>query len=89
MRYEIQHDRAAIKGKRGIHPTAVKAIDAAIQGLAEDPRPEAAKPLTGPLKGHYRLSVVSVGGHYRVLYSIDDKAHVVTVESIGSREGFY
>lgn len=89
MTYEIHFERNATKGQRGIDRQALAKILAAVDALADEPRPEGVKALTGPLRGHYRLSITAIGGHYRVLYRIEDATQQVIIENLGARENFY
>jgi mRNA interferase RelE/StbE len=58
-------------------------IASAIDGLAEDPRPRAATKLSG--RDDFRIRV----GHYRVVYAVDDEAHVIIVARIAHRRDVY
>jgi len=51
--------------------------------LEDNPRPKGAKKLSG--REEYRLRV----GNYRVLYTIDDMGHAVTVFAVGHRREVY
>jgi mRNA interferase RelE/StbE len=55
----------------------------AIGGLAEDPRPSGCLKLTG--RDGWRIRI----GNYRVVYEIDDSAHLVTVLHVGHRRDVY
>ncbi len=59
-------------------------VGAAIDGLAEDPRPNGVEPIQG-LAGYYRVRV----GDYRVLYSVADAVLVVTVTRVRHRREVY
>lgn len=89
MTHEVQIDRAALRSMNRMDPQAKRRVFAAIEALAEDPRPPKAKPLTGPLAGHMRLRVTGPGGEYRVIYTIDDAVLTVTVVAATSREDAY
>ncbi len=54
-----------------------------VQRLAQWPNVSGAKPLTGDLRGHWRLRT----GDYRVQFRVDRP--LVIVERMGHREGFY
>jgi len=54
-----------------------------IQGLADNPRPEGCKKLSGSER--YRIRQ----GPYRVVYSIEDEQLVVYVVKIGDRKNVY
>lgn len=54
-----------------------------IRHLAEEPRPRGCEKLSG--SDHYRVRQ----GNYRILYSIDDDASIVTVVKIGHRRDVY
>jgi len=51
--------------------------------LEDNPRPTGARKLGD--RDEYRLRV----GDYRILYSIDDKGHIVTVFAVGHRREVY
>ncbi|MBV9282361.1 MAG: type II toxin-antitoxin system RelE/ParE family toxin [Chloroflexi bacterium] len=57
-------------------------VEAAVDGLALNPRPPAATPLR---VGGLRLRV----GHYRVVYDIDESAGRIIVRAIGHRRDIY
>jgi mRNA interferase RelE/StbE len=65
------------------HPIR-KRIAAAIDGLAEDPRPPGAKKLQGS-DNIWRVRV----GDYRILYEIHDRRALVLVVEIGHRREVY
>lgn len=56
----------------------------AIDGLASQPRPPDVK----ALKGH-RPWLRTRAGDYRIVYAVDDGAHVITVAAIGHRREIY
>ncbi len=51
--------------------------------LEKWPEVSGAKPLSGPLTGHYRIRT----GDYRIQFHV--AGNVVTIEKIGHRDGFY
>jgi mRNA interferase RelE/StbE len=55
-----------------------------MRALADDPRPASAT----ALKGH-RPWLRIRAGDYRLIYAVDDTAHVVTVAVIGHRRDMY
>ena len=54
-----------------------------LERLGDWPVVSGAKPLTGPLAGHFRIRT----GDYRVQFHVTGQA--VIVEKIGHRDGFY
>ncbi len=56
---------------------------AAIQSLANNPRPPGCAKLTG--SPYWRIRV----GAFRVIYEIDDAARTVTAEAVGHRRDVY
>lgn len=60
-------------------------IVAAIDSLAEDPRPAAAVRLRGAERPLYRIRA----GDHRVIYSVDDTVVTVEVLRIGHRRDIY
>jgi mRNA interferase RelE/StbE len=59
-------------------------IAARIDGLAENPRPDGCKKLTGSADA-YRIR----SGNYRIVYTVDDVVRVITVEKIAHRREVY
>jgi mRNA interferase RelE/StbE len=79
----------------GILPSAAKAIAklplkarvrivAAIDALAENPRPHGVKKLKGEAD-LYRVRV----GEFRIIYQIEDRRLIVTVVRVGDRKEVY
>ena len=58
-------------------------VKAAIDGLAEDPRPSGATKLAG--RNDYRVRV----GDHRIVYAVDDAQKVVLVARIAHRREAY
>jgi len=86
--YEIVLNRGAVRDlaelRRGTSSADRNAIDRAIQGLAEQPRPAQARRLVN--SDLWRLRVRD----YRVIFAIDDDAQLVHVHSVARRgEGTY
>jgi len=83
VKYEIRIARAAEKEMDKL-PTAIHSrISRRILSLEDNCRPRGVKKLSG--RNEYRLRV----GDYRVLYTVDDKACVVTVFAVGHRGEVY
>ena len=75
-RYSVRIKTAVAKDLQPIPRKQVKKILAAIQSLAEEPRPPQSKKLSGDEK--YRLRC----GVYRILYEIcDEELHVYVVRA--------
>jgi len=73
-----------LKKLRRQNPRDYARVMEAIRSLADDSRPPGTKPLTGR-QGSWRLRV----GDYRVIYTIDDAALVVTVLGVAHRREVY
>jgi mRNA interferase RelE/StbE len=82
-RYEIRFKRSVLKDLARVPRKDVTRIMAAIEHLAEDPRPPGAAKLSGDEK--YRLRV----GVCRVLCSIEDDRLVVVVVKARHRRDAY
>ena len=82
--YTIEVRPRARRSLRQLDPTVRKAIAQVIDGLASDPRPAGFLPLTG-----YRPYLRVRSGDYRVIYTVDDSAHVVTIAAVGHRREIY
>lgn len=81
--YELRLRKSVARDLAPIPRSDVRRIIAAIQALAENPRPAQSRPLSGSEK--YRLRC----GHYRVLYEIHDDILVVCVVKVGHRKDVY
>ena len=83
MSYSIEILRAADKflDKLSKQPSDAEAIEEAIEGLGETPRPPGCKPLKG-YSGIWRIRV----GNYRVCYQVDESVLLVLVVTISTRD---
>lgn len=81
--YAIEILHRAQKQLEKIDVVNAERIIAAVEGLAEDPRPAGAKKLAG--RSAWRIRV----GAYRVLYEIQDRRLIVLVVAIGHRGDVY
>lgn len=84
MTYSVVVAPAARRQLRKLDPVARRRIQAAIDLLAEEPRPSAAKRLVD-FSGEWRVRV----GDYRIVYDIHDAELVVLVLSAGHRREIY
>jgi mRNA interferase RelE/StbE len=82
--YTIDVRPRARRSLRQLDPSALKAIAEIIDGLATDPRPAGFLPLTG-----HRPYLRVRSGDYRVIYTVDDRARVVTIAAVGHRREIY
>ena len=83
MIYTIDILRSAQKSLSRINRQDQERIIAAIEDLAEEPRPSGCKKLTG--RSAWRIRI----GNYRVIYEIQDDRLVITVLNIGHRREIY
>jgi len=81
--YELQYKKKAIKALAKINDPYYSAIIYAIDKLAENPRPQGFKKLTG--RSGYRIRV----GIYRVIYDIFDTNLIIEIVNVGSRGDIY
>jgi mRNA interferase RelE/StbE len=81
--YTIRITRAAQKELDSLSSVAQTRVRAAIDALADDPRPNSATQLRGSTAWRMRV------GDYRVVYDIDDIDLVVTVIRVGHRRDVY
>ena len=82
-RYRLVIRKSVTKDIRGIPKKDVLRILAAIEVLADDPRPPGTKKLSG--QERYRLRQ----GNYRILYEIEDDRLIVSVVRVGDRRDVY
>jgi mRNA interferase RelE/StbE len=82
--YEVRLAPAAARQLRKFDPPVRRRIQAALELLAEDPRPPAATRLVGGA-GEWRVRT----GDYRIVYEIQDGILLVLVLRIGHRRDVY
>ena len=84
MTYRVEVAEAAVRSLRKRDPTARRRVQAAIELLAEQPRPSGARKLVGG-DGLMRVRT----GDYRIVYEIHDDVLVVLVVAVGHRREIY
>ncbi len=84
MTYRVEVAEAAVRSLRKRDPTARRRVQAAIELLAEQPRPSGARRLVGG-DGLMRVRT----GEYRIVYEIHDDVLVVLVVAVGHRREIY
>jgi mRNA interferase RelE/StbE len=82
--YQVVLAPAAVRQLRKLDPAARRRLQAAIELLADNPRPPAAKRLVS-FAGEWRVRV----GDYRIVYDIDDGTLTVLVLTAGHRRDIY
>jgi mRNA interferase RelE/StbE len=82
--YRIEVAPAAFRQLRKLDPAARRRVQAAIELLAEQPRPSRARKLTGG-EGEWRVRT----GDCRIIYEIHDHVLLVLVVAIGHRREIY
>ena len=80
MTYRIQVAPAAVRQLRKLDGSALRRVQAAIELLAEEPRPSGARKLVGG-DGEWRVRT----GGYRIVYEINDGVLLVLVVAEGHR----
>jgi mRNA interferase RelE/StbE len=83
-RYRIEITREALRTLTKLDKPVRRRVQAAIDGLSEQPRPPGVLALQG-LRRAYRLRV----GDYRVIYTVDDGRLTVLVVDLGHRREIY
>lgn len=82
--YAITFARSARKELESLDGAVVRRVFARIEALSQDPRPSHCKKLKGS-RDLWRIRI----GDYRVVYRLDDKAHLVDVISVQNRRDVY
>jgi mRNA interferase RelE/StbE len=82
--YEVRLAPAAVRQLRKRDPPGRRRVQAAIDLLAEDPRPPGARQLVGGA-GEWRVRT----GDFRIIYDIRDRELVVLVIKVGHRRDVY
>jgi mRNA interferase RelE/StbE len=81
MTHRIEVAPAAVRQLRKLGPEARRRIQAAIEILADQPRPSGAKKLVGGDR-EWRVRT----GDYRIVYEIHDEVLLVLVVAVGHRD---
>lgn len=81
--YEVRLHRQAARAYRRLGGQVRERIRAAVDGLADNPRPQGAVKLAG--RNDYRIRV----GDYRIVYAVDDAKRLVIVARIAHRREAY
>lgn len=84
MAYSVRILPSAGRQLARLDPPIRKRLAAAIDGLADDPRPPGAKKLQGS-GNTWRIRV----GDYRILHEIRDRQALVIVVDVGHRRDIY
>ena len=84
MTYEVRLAPAAVRRLRKLDPPGRRRVQAAIDLLAEDPRPPGARQLVGGA-GEWRVRT----GDFRIIYDIRDGELLVLVVKVGHRRDVY
>lgn len=84
VRYNIEISRTAEKRLKKLNRRDQRRVARAILALADDPRPQGSRKLTG-YDDVFRIRV----GRYRVLYSVSGKKLVIIILKIGHRKDVY
>jgi mRNA interferase RelE/StbE len=82
--YDVDVRPRARRSLKQLDPSVRKAVALVIDGLAADPRPPGVVSLTD-----HRPYLRVRSGDYRVIYTVDDRAGVVTVVAVGHRREIY
>ncbi len=83
MKYQVRIVSSAQREMDKLPTLIYNRVSRRILSLEDNPRPKGVKKLSG--RGEYRLRV----GDYRVLYTINDEKHMVTVFAVGHRREVY
>ena len=84
MTYRIDIAPAAVRQLRTLDPTARRRVQAAIELLADQPRPSGATRLVCG-DGEWRVRT----GDYRIVYEVHDDVLLVLVVAVGHRRDIY
>jgi mRNA interferase RelE/StbE len=82
--YEVRLAPAAVRQLRKLDPPGRRRVQAAIDLLAEDPRPPGARQLVGGA-GEWRVRT----GDFRIIYDIRNEELLVLVVKVGHRKDVY
>lgn len=83
-RYRVEVARRAVKALAALPRAEQRRVEAAIELLAETPRPPGCVAMSGE-RSTYRVRV----GSYRIVYEVHDDVLVVQVMRVGHRREVY
>ena len=84
MTYRVEVAPAAVHQLWKLDPAARRRVQAAIELLADEPRPSGAKKLAGG-EGEWRVRT----GDYRIVFEVHDNVLLVLVVAPGHRRDIY
>jgi mRNA interferase RelE/StbE len=84
LAYEVEFEAQVAKQLRDMQRADLQRVMDRVKALADDPRPQGSEKLAG-LANAWRIR----SGNYRVVYTVDDRAQVVTVTRVGHRREVY
>lgn len=84
MSYRIEVAPSAVRQLRQLDRVAQRRVQAAIELVASEPRPNGAKKLIGG-DGEWRVRT----GDYRIVYELHDHVLLVLVVAVGHRSDIY
>ena len=84
MTYQVRLAPPAVRELRKLDPPGRRRVQAAIDLLAENPRPPGARQLVGGA-GEWRVRT----GDFRIIYDIRDEELLVLVVKVGHRRDVY
>ena len=82
--YGIRIERRALKALAALPKRDLARVRKAVDGLAEEPRPQGARKLTGR-EEIYRMRIRP----YRTIYKVHDRDRLVLVVKFGARKDVY
>ena len=84
MTHRVEVAPAALRQLRNLDPPARRRVQAAIELLADHPRPIGAKKLAGG-EGEWRVRT----GDYRIVYEVHDEVLLVLLVAVGHRREIF
>jgi mRNA interferase RelE/StbE len=84
LAYEVEFEAQVAKQLRDMQRADLQRVMDRVKALADDPRPQGSEKLAG-MANAWRIR----SGNYRVVYTVDDRAQVVTVTRVGHRREVY
>lgn len=85
MSYTIRLESRAERQLKGLPDDVLRRVDTKLHALSVNPRPRGVKKLQGREGEGWRVRV----GDYRILYTIDDATHLVSVYRVDLRARVY
>lgn len=83
--YKVVLSKSAEKALNKYSEPLLSRLLKAVRKLESDPHPHGCKKLQGSSETLWRIRI----GDYRIIYSVDNKVHIIDIREVGHRRDIY